>query len=239
MAEVFSFRLWAAPDPHGSGSVRTLLGKAEKQACAIGREEGADSVTLFSQATSTQVEAQQALTQSGFSVLSIYEKMELALSEPPLSPETSPGIEIRPFACTEGAELVYRADEEAFMDQRNHTPRTFERWKQRLNFNEGTFDPSVWCIAWNKSEIAGAALGEVLQDTGWIHHLFVRRPWRRQGLGAALMLSILGSLHRHGVRTARLNVDADSLTNAHLLYRRLGFRAVGEYSNYEKTVSVT
>jgi mycothiol synthase len=160
----------------------------------------------------------------------------LALNEAPTPPQDMAGIEIRPFVAGQDAETIYRADEEAFIDQRGHAVRTLEQWRKWLNIDEEAFDPSVWLIAWDENEVAGAALGEIVTGVGWIHHLFVRRPWRRRGLGATLMLSILGSFYRHSVETARLNVDADSLTNAHLLYRRLGFVVAGEYSNYEKLV---
>jgi len=231
---VFMFRLWAPLDRHDIELALALFAKGEELAHMISRGDGADRVTLFAQATSLHPEAQQALAQSGFSLLSTYEKMELALNEPPASPQDIPGIEIRSFAAGQDAEPIYRADEEAFIDQRGHTPRTFEQWRKRLNFDEETYDPSLWFIAWDAHEVAGAVLGERVTGVGWIHHLFVRRPWRRRGLGAALMLSVLGSFHRQGVGVARLNVDAQSLTNAHQLYRRLGFRVIGDYSNYEK-----
>jgi hypothetical protein len=134
----------------------------------IGRENGADRVTLFAQATSSFPEAQQALLLSGFAVLSTYEKMELALNAPPAPPEEISGIEIRSFAEGQDAEPIYRADEEAFLDQRGHPSRTIEQWKRRLKFDEETFDPSVWLIAWGATEIAGAALGEVVHGRGWI-----------------------------------------------------------------------
>jgi mycothiol synthase len=231
---LFMLRLWSLPDRYDIGLALALLANAEKRAYTMGRKEGAGSVTLFSQATSLHPEGRQALAQSGFSLLSTYEKMELALNKPPASPQDIPGIEIRSFAAGQDAEPIYRADEEAFIDQRGHTLRTFEQWRKRLNFDEELFDPSVWLIAWDRNEAAGAALGEAVNGIGWVHHLFVRRPWRRRGLGAALMLSVLGSFHRQGVGVARLNVDAQSLTNAHQLYRRLGFRVFGDYSNYEK-----
>jgi hypothetical protein len=50
------------------------------------------------------------------------------------------------------------------------------------------------------------------------------------------MLAVLGAFHRQGVGAAHLNVDARSSTNAHQLYRRLGFRVTGTYLNLEKTV---
>ena len=100
-------------------------------------------------------------------------------------------------------------------------------------------DPALWLIAWEGDAVAGAALCEVVAGVGWIHHLFVRRPWRRRGLGEALTLSAVGALQAKGVGVARLNVDGQSLTNAHQLYRRVGFRVIGGYTNYQKIISLS
>lgn len=230
-------RLWVLPDHRDGGLETALLARAEQQARAIGREAGTHSVRLFAQATLAHPTAQQALSECGFVISSIYEQMELVLNAAPEPPKAIGGVEIRPFAAGhDAAEAVHRADEEAFQDQRGHTPRTFERWSKRLSLNGESYDPSLWLIAWDTGEVAGAALGEVVKGVGWIHHLFVRRPWRRRGLGAALTLSVLGAFYQHSTTTVRLNVDAQSLTNAHQLYRRLGFGVIGTYTNFEKVV---
>src|SRR5262245_9215904 len=111
----------------------------------------------------------------------------------PAPPENIPGIEVCSFAIGQDAESVYRADEEAFLDQRGHFPRAFEQWKQWLNLEEETFDPSVWLIAWDENDIASVALSLSVNGMGWILHLTVRRLWRRRGLGMALILSVLSS----------------------------------------------
>ncbi|HEX9058320.1 MAG TPA: GNAT family N-acetyltransferase [Ktedonobacterales bacterium] len=236
--EMFGPRLWVLTDHCDHGFELALLHCAEQRACAIGREEGAHSVHLFAQAKSSHPAMQRTLQQSGFVITSMYEQMVRALSELPPTPGVIAGIEIRPFALGQAAEVVYRADEEAFQDERGHTPRTFEQWRQRLQLSGEAFDPSLWLIAWDADEVAGAALGEVIQQIGWIHHLSVRRPWRHRGLGAALTRSALGAFYRQGIGTVRLNVDAQSLTNAHQLYRRLGFAVTHTYANYAKTVSL-
>lgn len=235
--QAFIVRLWVLLDNRDGWLETALVARAEQQARAIGREADARSVKLFSQATPVHPTAQRALLEAGFVVSSTYEQMELALNAPLATPSAIGGIEIRPFSVGhDAADAVYHADEEAFLDQRGHTPRTFEQWGKRLNLGGDTYDPSLWLIAWDAGEVAGAALDEVVKNVGWIHHLFVRRPWRRRGLGAALTLSALGAFSRHGVTAVRLNVDAQSLTNAHQLYRRLGFRVTGSYTNFEKTV---
>jgi ribosomal protein S18 acetylase RimI-like enzyme len=101
---------------------------------------------------------------------------------------------------------------------------------------EQTDDPPVWMVAWDANEVAGATLGEVIKDVGWIHHVGVRRPWRKQGLGRALTLTALGAFYRRNIHTVRLNVDAESLTHAQMLYRHLGFQVLGTYTNCTKVI---
>jgi len=235
---VFALRLWAPPEHRASGIQTALLSRGERRARAIAREEGAASFKLFAQATSTNAAAQQALAQSGFSATSTFERMQLTMEKSPAEPAAIAGIAIRPFRPGQDEDAVYRADEEAFLDERGKTPRTFEQWSQRLNLSAENFDPSLWLVAWDDGEVAGAALGEASGAVGWIHHVGVRRPWRGRGLGAALTLHALGAFHRRGIHTVRLNVDEASLTHAQQLYRRLGFGVLDTYSNFEMYVSL-
>lgn len=227
-------RLWVPPNARVQGLEAPLLAHAEQQALAMARADGATQVHFFAQATSTHPEAQRAIEQSGYTVSSTFEQMECHLDEQPTQPPSLAGIAIRPLVVGQ-EETIYEADEDAFLDARDHPRRTFEGWCQRMNRHGEHFAPWMWQVAWDGDEVAGAALGEVVgEDVGWIHHLGVRRPWRRRGLGAALVLTAFGAFYAHGVRTAKLNVDDASPTNAHLLYRRLGFRVARTYANYEK-----
>ncbi|HEX8982062.1 MAG TPA: GNAT family N-acetyltransferase [Ktedonobacterales bacterium] len=236
--DAYMAQIWASSTQANTDILMPLLAHAEQRARDIERDEGIESVHLFAQATSFHPAIEQAIKRSGFDITSTYEHMTLALEQTPKHPDAIQGIDIRPFDVHHDAEAVYLADEEAFQDQRGHTPRTFERWRERLNLQGEMEKPSRSRIAWAAENVAGVALVEVIAGTGWIHHLSVRRPWRRRGLGEALMLFVLGEFHRNGVRSALLNVDAESLTNAHKLYRRLGFRPTHHYSNFQKIVSL-
>jgi mycothiol synthase len=238
--QVLMLRLWVLPEHRGIRLESILLAVAEQSAYEMSREEGAHTQRLFAQATGSHPEVRQALLQSDFFAVSTYEQMELVLDRVPENPSAIAGISIRPIVGGQDEQaVVYRADEEAFLDERGYTPRTFDRWRRRLRQGKETGETSsVWLIAWDADEIAGAALGEIIQGVGWIHHLGVRRPWRRRGLGLALTLAALDSFYRQGIRTVRLNVDAESLTGAHQLYRRLGFLVCDTYSNFEKIVQI-
>jgi hypothetical protein len=75
---VLMLRLWSLPDHHDVGLATVLIAKAEDRACIIGREDSADSIRLFAQATSSHPEMREALAQADFALLSTYEKMELS-----------------------------------------------------------------------------------------------------------------------------------------------------------------
>ena len=90
-------------------------------------------------------------------------------------------------------------------------------------------------------EIAGLCLCDVNKEhiarigrqEGWVDILGVRRPYRCQGLGRALLLAGLHVLKRAGMESATplvlrpkdsgLGVDAESLTGATRLYESVGF----------------
>jgi ribosomal protein S18 acetylase RimI-like enzyme len=69
---------------------------------------------------------------------------------------------------------------------------------------------------------------------GQINTLGVRRPWRRQGLGLALLYHSFGALYQRGKRRVRLGVDAQSLTGATRLYERAGMHVDRQFTMFEK-----
>ena len=76
-------------------------------------------------------------------------------------------------------------------------------------------------------ELAAFALDnpdDVDPDTGYVNLLGVRRPWRKQGLGEALLLHSFGVFRERGYTRATLGVDASSPTGATRLYERAGMR---------------
>jgi ribosomal protein S18 acetylase RimI-like enzyme len=101
-----------------------------------------------------------------------------------------------------------------------------------------SFDPGLWHLAQAGDEIAGVALNawEPDSNTGWIDHLGVRRTWRRQGIGMALMLHSFAVFYHRGVRHIRLSVDSTSMTHAPRLYERAGMQVTDQYHIYRKVI---
>jgi mycothiol synthase len=161
--------------------------------------------------------------------------MEIELDEAPSQPTWPAGIELRPFVLEQHNRAVFEAHEEAFSDHWGHTPGTFERWQHRITGRQ-EFDPSLWFIAWDagSAQIAGYSLCRYRMGTGWVGSLGVRRPWRKRGLGEALLLHSFGEFYRRGMKTIGLGVDAQSPTGATRLYRKAGMQVEAEYVIYEK-----
>jgi ribosomal protein S18 acetylase RimI-like enzyme len=89
-------------------------------------------------------------------------------------------------------------------------------------------------IAWDGDQIAGFSLNRYRMGSGWIGTLGVRRPWRKRGLGEALLLHSFGEFYRRGTKTVGLGVDAQNPTGATRLYQKAGMYPASEFVIYEK-----
>ncbi len=159
--------------------------------------------------------------------------MEIKLKEAPRPPVWPAGIELRPFVLEQHDYQLFEAHEEAFSDHWGHTPGTFEHWQHNMSGREG-FDPSLWFIAWDGDQIAGYSLCRYRMGTGWVGMLGVRRPWRKRGLGEALLHHSFGEFYKCGMPTIGLGVDAQNPTGATRLYQKAGMTIAAEYVTYEK-----
>jgi ribosomal protein S18 acetylase RimI-like enzyme len=167
--------------------------------------------------------------------------MVIELDSPPPAPDLVEGITMRPFVRYQEEPAVIRAVRDAFRDHWGYVEGPFEdELKESLYWmeNDRYFDPSLWFLALDGDEIAGVSLCYPIRiedpDMGWVSTLGVRRPWRRKGLGLALLRYSFGEFHRRGKRKVGLGVDADSLTGATRLYEKAGMHVHRQYASYEK-----
>jgi mycothiol synthase len=131
---------------------------------------------------------------------------------------------------------VYEAHMETFEDSWEHVREPYEQWSHML-VERPEFEPGLWLLAVDGDRIAGIALSMIQQHqptTGRIMIVGVRREWRRQGLGEALLRASFAALSTRGCTRAILGVDAESLTGAHRLYERAGMHVVARFDVYER-----
>ena len=99
-------------------------------------------------------------------------------------------------------------------------------------------DSGSWAIEsyyiWDGDQIAGTLIAAPELGGGWVASIGVREPWRRRGLGLALLRRSFGQFWDRGERRVQLGVDAGNATGALRLYERAGMHVVWEAVVYEK-----
>ncbi len=222
------------PDYRNQGIENALIPLIEERARQHIAEAPAHArVTLNSWNAHNNKEQGLLFEQHGYSMIRQSWRMRIEMNEAPPVPELPEGITIRTFVPEQDARAVFEADDEAFQDHWGYLPDTFERWEYWTVKREG-FDPSLWFLAVEGDQIAGIALCRYEDKNGWVDTLAVRRPWRKQGLGLALLHHAFGEFYRRGVRIVGLGVDAQNLTGATRLYRRAGMHVAVQHDTYQK-----
>jgi mycothiol synthase len=181
--------------------------------------------------------ARRLLDSLGYRAVRVFREMRIELEAPPRAPEWPDGLRVVPFNPERDALEFHAAHEEAFADHWDYTPRDFESW-WKLTLAGERFDPALWCVVRAGDEIAAGtrATGDTYGG-GFIHALFTRRPWRRQGVGAALLADSFGRFWERGEHRVGLGVDAASDTGAFRLYERAGMTPALGWVAYEKELA--
>ena len=138
-------------------------------------------------------------------------------------------------ATGDDAQRAYEAHQESFEDHWEHARMPYEEWAHHML--RENFDPTLWFLVEDGGELAAVAFcreHEGEKGLGWVQVLGVRKPWRRRGLGRALLLHCFHQFRRRGFHAAALGVDADSLTGANRLYESAGMRVTRRGDVYEK-----
>jgi mycothiol synthase len=152
-------------------------------------------------------------------------------------PRAPDGVSIRAMT-PDDAQAAYETHMETFQDMWGHAQQTFEGWRHW--FLDENHDWSLWFLAEADGGVAGVALCRprpAHPDVGVVRVLGVRRPWRRKGLGRALLLHAFAEFRRCGMRAAVLGVDAESLTGAQRLYASAGMYVARQSDVFEKRLA--
>jgi ribosomal protein S18 acetylase RimI-like enzyme len=146
------------------------------------------------------------------------------------------GVVVRTFQPGD-ERTFYDLHQETFADHWEHDePDPYEEWAHWL-LQPPMFQPDLWFLAEEDGEPAGIAICHSRHEVpgmGRVDVLGVRRPWRRRGLGRALMLHAFAEFKRAGLSEADLGVDGESLTGATRLYESVGMHVVARRDVYEK-----
>jgi mycothiol synthase len=217
-----------------AGILAALINRLEERACEDMKLAAPDlRVFIRSTMDGKDEDAKKAHEAEGYSLVRYNWRKEINLDALPATPVWPDGIELRPFVKEDHAGAVWQADNEAFRDHWGSHDSSFEEWSHR-KFGKRDFDPTLWVIAWDGNEIAGFSQNRFRMGIGWVSTLGVRRPWRKKGLGLALLQYSFGEFYKRGMKTIGLSVDASNSTGATRLYQRAGMHIVSEFVTYDK-----
>lgn len=244
--KLYTFDLYLHPEFYHSGVGEALVALAEEWACQeekiapLDPENPAKTVTLQTPIWSVDTILSNLYQKEGFAVFRHFYRMQIDMETAPPSPELLEGITIRNFVRGQDEEAFYSARHEAFGDMWGFHPVSLETFIHNNITSYEHFEPGLWFMAYEGDQLAGVLLGLPLMseapDTGYIRSVAVRRPWRKRGVGMALLLSAFSEYYRRGIYKVSLGVDASSLTGATRLYERAGMRVVRRADMFRKTI---
>jgi mycothiol synthase len=172
----------------------------------------------------------------GYGAVRVFREMRVELQAPPPAPARPDGLRAVAFDPERDAVEFHAAHQEAFADHWDYTPRDFQAWSKD-HLGSERVDPTLWCVLRAGDEIAAATI--CTGDTyggGFVHALFTRRPWHKQGVGAALLADSFGRFWERGEHSIGLGVDAGSETGAFRLYEHAGMAPTLGWVIYEKEI---
>jgi GNAT superfamily N-acetyltransferase len=228
LREVWRAEGYVRPDAHGRG-IGTMIATDLEHAAA-----GRGAHRLQNSVLEADAGARRLLESLGYVAVRVFREMRIELDAPPPAPEWPDRLRVVAFDPERDARAFHAAHQEAFADHWEHTPLDFGSWSERHVGNE-RFDPALWGVVRAGDEIAAGTI--CTGDTyggGFVHVLFTRRPWRRQGVGAALLADAFRRFWERGERSVGLGVDAGSETGAFRLYERAGMTPTLGWVVYEK-----
>lgn len=232
---IYSF-IRVHPDYRGQGIEPELLRLTEARARQLVSLAPVQArVALGSWISPADSTTRHLLEQSGYSLVRKFWRMEITIDQAPSSPIWPAGITVHTLVAGKEERAVYEMVEEAFQDHWGHLPSTYEEF-EHWHIKQHSFDPTLWFLAFDGDQLAGGVLCDYQQDLnlGWVGQVAVRRPWRRKGLGNALLLHAFAEFHRRGIRTIGLGVNSQNLTGATRLYEKVGMHVALQHNTYEK-----
>jgi mycothiol synthase len=230
------------PDWQGRGIGRRLLAWQEEHAQAHPAARATDRpLTLGTWSSDSNVRKVRLVTSAGYAPVRYFFEMRRPTLDEVQVPPMPEGLEIRPVSADRASQKqLWDADVEAFADHWggfDASDPAFEAWLMHPHH-----DPALWVAAWDGDEIAGAVTNAIFAEEneafgrgrGWLETVFVRRAWRRRGLGAAIVARALLRLREAGMEEAMLGVDSDNPSGALALYERAGFEVHRRFAAYRK-----
>lgn len=235
----FIQRLGVIPEFRRRGVGRALVNKAIQSL----RERGME--TMESSAREDQTACKHLFKSMGFKLIRTDSTMKRYLGVIPINIGENKRVKLRTMKKnTEDIQLINSISNEAFKDllTLDFRPTVVEEWEHWCS--EPDFDPNGWFFAllgdkavgyvgtWIDSEF----IKQKRIKKGWIETIGVLKPYRRKGIGTALILRGMEYLRSKGMTEVELETDDTNPTRAIELYKKVGFKVIRKGLTYFKKV---
>lgn len=231
------------PDREGQGLEEYLMAWAEERALQVfDRVDPELRIALRSHSNHVIESSRKAKLAAGMKQIRHSFRMRIEMKTGPNAPDWPEGISLRAYNPDRDARAVYEVDEEVFSDHfgfiKEDPEEGFEKFMHHMA-GDDSYDPSLWFLAEDENgEIVAICLcrryGAEDREAGYVSSLGVKRPWRRQGIAQALLMQAFGEYFKRGKTKVDLGVDAESLTGATDLYKKVGMYVLRQFDLYEK-----
>ncbi|WP_412737489.1 GNAT family N-acetyltransferase [Krasilnikovia sp. MM14-A1259] len=202
---------------------------------------GYDPMTVRAGAIATETAWIVTLTGAGFTFVKQHARMSIALDDSVQRvPEPPAGVAVRPVRADDDAELrrFHATIEEAFADT-DHRATDYETWRGQVAA-ESTVAYDEWFVGEVDGQWAGVLQSSDVgaeDNAGWVKFLAVLGPYRRRGVGEALLRRAFATYAAKGRTEAGLGVDLANPTKAARLYHAVGMRPMYQAEIYQRTVA--
>jgi mycothiol synthase len=223
------------PEWRRKGIGRALLRWQEQRLRQIAQMHPTTKPCVFAgNADETQPGNRALLLSEGYTVAFTFVWMTCQLPTEPIQLAPLPdGLEIRPVS-REQLPAIYAANVEAFAE--NHDSlKSYETWLHDLGGPD--LDTSLWVVAWDGDQIAGHVISTSDEEGAHTPWVGVQRPWRRHGLGKALMTRMLQRCQERGIQQADIGATVENPGKAVHLYESVGYQVVKRMPRYRKPMS--
>ena len=177
-----------------------------------------------------------ALEEAGYHIGKFIFNMHIDLEQDIPRPELPPGVTIRTAQTGQDDRVIHALVQEAF-DWRERTAQPFEDWKGFM-MRPDIYDETLWFLAEKDEELIGTCLCTTYTDIGWIRQLAVRKDFRKQGIGRALLQTAFREFKTRGFPKAGLSVESENPKAFHF-YQTAGMYKAVHLDEYVKEISVS
>ena len=188
---------------------------------------------IYTHSSETALHQKSILEEAGYRIKKYIFNMHKELSGKQPDPELPQGFSIRTTVPGQDEPAIHALIQEAF-DWRERDYQSFDEWKKFM-IHPDAFNENLWFLAIKDDEIIGTCLCFKQSDIGWIRQLAVKKPYRKLGIGRALLQRSFQAFKALGLPKAGLSVESVN-ADAVNFYQSAGMYKAVHLDEYVKEV---